>query len=318
MKLFKPIKKLMAPLLIALLLLSACTSEGAEDTTTASPTEADSSQSQTTAAQDIVPKCTAAISYCVEDRSLLYSKQGNMKIYPASLTKLLTAYVALQYVSPDAEFTVGSELDYVEKGSSLCLIKKNNILKLSDLLAGLLLVSGNDAAYTIAVGTARRADPKHNMSDAQAIKYFCGLMNDTAEKMGMVNSRFVNPDGWDNDDQYSTPTDLLILTENALKNETIRTILGEKERKVTFVAGGSITWKNHIKLIDSSSEYYCADFIGGKTGTTDGAGYSLIAAFERDGKTYITVVAGCKNDNERCSQTLELYTKTAPSLAVNQ
>lgn len=318
MKLFNRMKKLLAPLLIVLLLLSSCVAEKAEEITTASPSEAESSQTQTTAAQDIVPKCTAAVSYCIEDRSLLYSKQGNMRIYPASLTKLLTAYVALQYVSLDAEFTVGSEQDFVEKGSSLCLIKKNNVLKLSDLLAGLLLVSGNDAAYTIAVGTARRANPKRNMSDEQAVKYFCELMNDAARKMGMDNSRFVNPDGWDNDEQYSTPTDLLILTENALKNETIRGILGEKERKVTFVAGGSITWKNHIKMIDSSSEYYCADFIGGKTGTTDGAGYSLIAAFQRDGKTYITIVTGCKNDNERCSQTLELYNKTAPSLAVNQ
>ncbi len=318
MKVFKPTKKLMALLLIVSFLLSACTLEREESTTTALPTESESSQPQTTAAQDIVPGCAAAISYCVEDRSILYSKQANVRVYPASLTKLLTAYVALQYVSPDEELTVGSELNYVEKGSSLCLIEKNNVLKVSDLLAGLLLVSGNDAAYTIAVGTARRADPKSNMSDARAIKYFCSLMNDAAEKMGMVNSRFVNPDGWDNDGQYSTPADLLILTENALKNATIRAILAEKEIKATFIAGGSITWKNHIKLIDSSSEYYCADFIGGKTGTTDGAGYSLIAAFERDEKTYITVVTGCKDDNERCSQTLELYKKTASSSAENQ
>ena len=80
-----------------------------------------------------------------------------------------------------------------------------------------------------------------------------------------------------------------------------------KETKVTFAAGGSITWKNHIKLIDPKSPYYCKDFVGGKTGTTDSAGYCLISVFEKNSKEYIIIVTGCKDDNSRCAATLDLY-----------
>lgn len=223
------------------------------------------------------------------------------------MTKFLTACTALKYVKPDAKFTVGSEQDMVQPESSLCLIQKGNVLTLYDLLIGLLLMSGNDAAYTIAVGTARQLRPNDKLSDKQAIAYFCELMNQTAKEIGMTDSRFETPDGWDNKNQYTTTADLLTLTKYAIKNPSIKKIISIKETKVTFAAGGSITWKNHIKLIDPKSPYYCKDFVGGKTGTTDSAGYCLISVFEKNSKTYIIIVTGCKDDNARCAATLDLY-----------
>ncbi len=248
-----------------------------------------------------------ALTYCVDTDRFSQQKNIDKRIYPASMTKFLTACTALKYVKPDAKFTVGSEQDMVQPESSLCLIQKGNVLTLYDLLTGLLLMSGNDAAYTIAVGTARQLRPNDKLSDKQAIAYFCELMNQTAKEIGMTDSRFETPDGWDSKNQYTTTADLLTLTKYAIKNPSIKKIISIKETKVTFAAGGSITWKNHIKLIDPKSPYYCKDFVGGKTGTTDSAGYCLISVFEKNSKEYIIIVTGCKDDNSRCAATLDLY-----------
>ena len=89
--------------------------------------------------------------YNAQTMECLYSKASANHIYPASLTKILTACTALKYVSPDTVFTVGTEQSLVPKGSSLCLIQPGHRLKLCDLLTGMLMCSGNDAAYTVAV-----------------------------------------------------------------------------------------------------------------------------------------------------------------------
>lgn len=263
--------------------------------------------SSATALQTPVDQYKTALTYCVDTDRFSQQKNIDKRIYPASMTKFLTAYTALKYVKPETKLKVGSELDMVQPESSLCMIQKGNVLTLYDLLTGLLIMSGNDAAYTIAVGTARQLRPKDKLSDKQAVTYFCELMNKTAAEIGMADSHFETPDGWDNEKQYTTTADLLTLTKCAIKNQSIKKIISVTETKVTFAAGGSITWKNHIKLIDPKSPYYCKDYIGGKTGTTDSAGYCLISVFEKNGKTYIIIVTGCKDDNARCSATLDLY-----------
>lgn len=263
--------------------------------------------SSATALQTPVDQYKTALTYCVDTDRFSQQKNIDKRIYPASMTKFLTAYTALKYVKPETKLKVGSELDMVQPESSLCMIQKGNVLTLYDLLTGLLIMSGNDAAYTIAVGTARQLRPKDKLSDKQAVAYFCELMNKTAAEIGMADSHFETPDGWDNEKQYTTTADLLTLTKCAIKNQNIKKIISVKETKVTFAAGGSITWKNHIKLIDPKNPYYCKDYIGGKTGTTDSAGYCLISVFEKNGKTYIIIVTGCKDDNARCAATLDLY-----------
>lgn len=278
-------------------------------TATAAPTTALTTEPTdvTSTSKPVGDLYKTALTYCVENDSFSQQKNVDERIYPASMTKLLTAYTALKYIKPETKFKVGSELDMVQPESSLCLIQKGNVLTLRDLLTGLIITSGNDAAYTIAVGTARSLRPNDKLNDKQAVEYFCGLMNKTAAELGMTDSRFANPDGWDNESQYTTTRDLLTLTKVALKNPTIKDIIAVKEKHVTFSAGGSVTWKNHIKLIDPTSPYYCKDFIGGKTGTTDNAGYCLISVFQKSGKTYIIIVTGCKDDNSRCAATLDLY-----------
>lgn len=252
------------------------------------------------------PACKAASLGCIDSGELLYCDNISERIAPASLTKLLTASVALRYLSADTVITVGSEQSLVKSGSSLCLIQRGHRLKLYDLLTGMLMASGNDAAYTVAAATARAVRPDTYMSDKQAVEYFAELMNGFAAELGMESSHFVNPEGWDDDGQYTTVSDLMKLAAYAYSIPEIRNITGTYQKRVVFVSGENITWTNSNLLLDKSSSFYCADAAGMKTGTTPGAGNCLIAVFRRGGKTYLSAVTGCGTNNDRYELTKKL------------
>lgn len=242
---------------------------------------------------------------------ILYSQNANEHIAPASLTKLLTASVALNYISPDKVFTVGSERKLIPNGSSVCLILPGHRLKMYDLITGMLLASGNDAAYTVAVSTARELKPEAALSDIEAVEFFCGLMNEFAREIGMCDSHFTNPDGSDDLEQYTTALDMTTLAKYALSVPEIREIAGTYRKFVLFESGESITWTNSNKLLDPDSAFYSEYAVGMKTGTTDRAGSCLIAAFEKDGITYISVAAGLPTDLDRYKLTLKIFSEYA-------
>ncbi len=253
------------------------------------------------------PLCRSAALFCADTQTMLYADKIHEKTAPASITKLLTASTALHYLSPETVVTVGSELSLVHPNSSLCLIQQGHKLKLFDLLTGMLLPSGNDAAYTVAVTTARTVSRNTAMSDAEAVQYFCGLMNDFAKNIGMKNSHFASPEGWDSPDTYTTAADLVKLAEYAFSVPEIREITGTYQKKVYFVSGENITWTNTNNLINPNSVYYCSDAVGMKTGSTEDAGNCLIAAFVNNGKTYFSVVVGCANNTDRYELTRKIH-----------
>lgn len=263
----------------------------------------------TTTVTEIIP--AHAGLYMADTLMPLYQKGSDERIYPASLTKLLTACTALEYVSSDTVFTVGSELNLVKSGSSLCLISQGQSLTLYDLLTGMLMSSGNDAAYTIAVNVARIESGNADLSDTDAVAHFVGLMNDYAQYIGMKNSNFVNPEGWDDENQYTTVEDLAIISTYAIGNEEILEIVSCYSKYVVFESGQSITWNSTNALLNPEGQYYCADAIGLKTGTTANAGKCLIAVFENQGKRYIAISAMCASEEQRFGSVLELYAMVA-------
>ena len=252
------------------------------------------------------PYCKAAVLKCLDGKQIMYMDNIDDKTAPASLTKLLTASVALNYLDKNTLITVGTELELVQPYSSLCLIQQGHRLKLYDLLTGMLMASGNDAAYTVAVNTARAVKGDASMSDEDAVTYFTGLMNDYAAKIGMKNSHFVNPEGWDDDSQYTTVSDLLTLAEYAYSVPEIREITGVQSKTVTFDSGEIADWVNSNCLLDTGSDYYMAEAKGMKTGTTLAAGNCLIGVFVVKGKTYISVVVGCNEHEDRYELTKKL------------
>lgn len=254
-------------------------------------------------------KIPYGILFDTVNRKILFSANADEKIYPASIVKILTACTALKYVPADTVFTVGTEQEFVNSDSSLCLIQSGQKLTLYDLICGMLLASGNDAAYTVAVNTARLVYKNQALSDEQAVEAFCRLMNDLAAHIGMKDSRFANPDGRDDEGQYTTVNDLLKLTIYASANDTVSSIAACEEKHVVFASGQNITWENTNKLLDKNSEYYLPYATGMKTGSTENAGKCLIATANKRGKKYIAVVMGCETEEQRYSSALRLLNK---------
>lgn len=284
------------------------TRETSVTTTTEKPetTTASTTQASTTIQQPSTVSAPYAGLYRADSLECIYEKSADSYIHPASMTKVLTACTALHYISPDTVYTVGSEQNLVPKGSSLCLIKAGHRLKLRDLLTGMLMCSGNDAAYTVAVNVARDVSGDRSMSDTDAVAYFVQLMNDYAIQIGASNSHFATPDGWDHAQQHTTIYDLARISAHAMQMEEIRNIASSRSKYVVFASGENITWTNTNALLQPDSSYYLPDAIGLKTGTTPLAGNCLIAVINRNGTDYIAIVAGCQSNTGRYEAIHEL------------
>jgi len=250
--------------------------------------------------------------YDLSTMTALHEKAADERMASASMSKIVTAITALRYVSPDTVFTVGTELQLVKPNASISFIARGHRLTLYQLLMGMLLPSGCDASYTIAVNVARIVSEDPAMSDQAAVEYFCGLMNDLAVELGAVSSHFVNPDGWDDAEHYTTVQDMAVFAAHAMEYDTIREIVSTPEKWVMFVSGENITWRNSNALLHAESAYYHPGALGMKTGTTDAAGNCLLSVIEENGKAYIIVVSGSPTRNGRYEDTLKLLELVAP------
>lgn len=303
-------------------LLTACGSvepieQESQPTVISVPAESSSSVTSTILEPAVIPEpepvrppdplCTAYALYCIEDDELLDSYEIDKRLAPASLTKMLTASVVLKYLDPYDLVTVGSELEFVHEDSSLCWIEEGDVVSVLGLLYGLLLPSGNDAAYTFAVNTARSVSGDPDLNDRHAVAYFCRLMNHMASELGMNDSHFADPDGWDDANHYTTVSDLIKLAKYSLTVPLIREIIAAPDVLVEFVEGTDAHWFNGNLLLWEESRYYNEYATGMKTGATDDAGYCMIAVFEKNGKTYLDIVMGSEEIEDRYEKIAQLF-----------
>ncbi len=237
--------------------------------------------------------------YEADSLKAYYTESADQPIYPASLTKLVTSLTALKYCPPDMLCRAGDELNLVQPHSSMMWLQTGMKLTLEQLIYGMMLPSGNDAAYTAAVNVARSIKGNENLSAAEAVEYFCGLMNDYCKEIGAVNSHFVNPEGWDDQRQYTTVADLAIIASCVMENEVISKIAATPEIKFVIESGETFLLSNSNLLIHAENELYNSVFTGLKTGTTDFAGACLVATAKIDTEDYILIVAGCKDNISR-------------------
>lgn len=237
------------------------------------------------------------------------SGQEDDKVYPASITKLFTAYVAMQYLQPDTVYIAGDVLDLVAWGSSVAKIEKGDKLTGLQLIAAMLLPSGNDAAYILAseAGWVIADDP--SLSAAAAVQVFVEKMNSLAKELGMTGTNFVNPDGIHDENHYTTFHDLVILGRICLENTTIMRNAGTTKEEIVL-HGETIEWKNTNALVDPESPYYCPHATGLKTGQTPDAGSCLLSSFRKSGRFYLIGVFGCPEENDRFDDTLQLFNQT--------
>ena len=171
----------------------------------------------------------------------------------------------------------------------------------------MLLSSGCDAAYTIAAAAARAAFPAMAMQAREAVDCFVSLMNDYARSViGMKNSRFQNPDGWDDNRQYADTDDLIKLGVHAIGIPEIKAVTRLPEKVSDIVSGEHLVWLTTNRLLVEDSPYYCPEAVGLKTGYTDLAGTHFLGAFECSGKTYISFVSCADINQDKFALTLQI------------
>ncbi len=227
----------------------------------------------------------------VTDGKVLYRKNADVKRYPASMTKLLTALVAVENTpSPDTPITVGQEVHLIDPQSTRAHLTVGTRLTLEHLLYAMLLPSGNDAAYVLAVQVGRMMADDQALEQRAAVRLFADKMNEKAAALGCTGSHFVNPDGIHDDNHYTTADDMLKIAAAALQNHTIATVTAATELNDKLLSGQTVNWRNGNRLMHQEDAYYYEGAVGLKTGFTDQAGYCLAAAATREGRTAIAVV----------------------------
>lgn len=283
--------------------------EAATQPPTEAPTQPTLAESSSGSENDPGPYITASEAFVYDWGSgeLLYQEGGmDDTIYPASITKLFTAYVALQYLSEDTVVTCGEELWYVDPDSSLAEICYGNRLTVDMLVEGMLLPSGNDAAYALAAAAGRVIAGDPELHPESAVDVFVEEMNFQAAANGMSGTHFSAPDGIHWDDHYTTMRDLITVAKLALSEPSILNYSQRSYDEVYYESGEYAYWVNTNKIINPDSYYYHPNCVGLKTGHTSYAGYCLLSAFWIDGRYVIVGVFGCPEYDSRFDDTLTL------------
>ncbi|MBK5240134.1 D-alanyl-D-alanine carboxypeptidase family protein [Clostridium sp.] len=227
----------------------------------------------------------AAVSVDLETNEIIYTKNIDNKMYPASITKLITAlllaenmkitdnltYTALAKAQPP--FTYNANLHPVAVGDTMSA---------DNVMDALLLFSGNDIAYMISDNVGKTTPE------------FIKMMNKKAVSLGMTGSHFVTPNGLDDmtDEHYTTAYDITLLGKAAYNNEWVKKSMAKKTSTVKFSNGPEAPIENRNKLLGIDGN------VGGKTGLTDKAGRCLVSIYERDGRKIIGVVMKSEDDDK--------------------
>lgn len=220
----------------------------------------------------------------ISTNETLYAKNIHERKNPASLTKVMTAYVALKYGHLTDTLTASENVRIKESGAQLLGLAQGDKMTLEQALNVLMIYSANDVAVMIAEYISGNVDS------------FCALMNDEAKKLGATNTNFTNPNGLTDDNHYTTAYDLYLIFNAALGNDEFVKIISTNEYKSTYTDQAG-----NVKNIDitNTNGYLKGDYsapenvtvIGGKTGTTNAAGSCLILLSNSTaGDSYVSIV----------------------------
>ncbi len=234
------------------------------------------------------PKINArsAIIYDRTTKEIIWGKNETDKRAMASTTKIMTAIVVLENSNLSDVVTISKKA--AGTGGSRLKISAGDKITVKDLLYGLMLRSGNDAAVALAEYVGNN------------LEGFASLMNKKAEELGLNNTHFVTPHGLDNENHYTTSYELAVLTDYALENETFRQIVNTKIATITInESSRNIYNTNELLGILSGVD-------GIKTGFTNNAGRCLVTSCTRDKNQIITVVLGCDTKKQRTQDSTKL------------
>lgn len=231
-----------------------------------------------------------AILVRLDDNTILMQKKSEEKIYPASLTKIMTSIVAIENL-PDLQGKIKLSNSMFQKlykaDASMAGFQPNEEVKAIDLLYGVMLPSGAECCIGIA----------DNIAGSE--QKFVKKMNKKAETLGMSNTHFANSTGLQDEEHYTTVKDLSILLSYALQNSTFRDIFTTSRYSTssTNKHPNGITFNSTMFKSIENPAINGGKILGGKTGYTDEAGLCLASLAQKDGKEYVLVTAGAKGDH---------------------
>ena len=227
--------------------------------------------------------CKKAIVMDLDSGNVLYSKDAFEKVYPASTTKILTAILTIENLDINKSIVVSENaVKSTPEYSSVMGVKAGELFTVKELLYGLMLPSGNDAAIVLAEAVSGTEEK------------FVELMNEKAKEIGCLNTHFTNPHGFHDDNHYTTAYDMALITKYALKNKDFREIIETKsiEIKATNMTNTARKFVNTNKLVNKDYEgtYYYEYATAGKTGFTDEARGTLVTYGKKDDKNVLIAV----------------------------
>ncbi len=230
----------------------------------------------------------------LETETVLYSKAENARMFPASMTKIMTALVVLQECKNLKEETITvtsmSMFDYIIKDRGVHMaLKSGETFTVFDLLAGLMIESFCDVADLLA----------EHFGDGE-ISRFIQKMNDTAKKMGLKNTHFENAHGLHHPNHYSSPRDMAIILREAMKYDAFREIISLRDYSIPATQKTAERKLNYtVRSYNEGAKYYLPCYVGGKSGFTNEAGRCLATYSEQDGMSCVSVLIGANLDGNK-------------------
>ncbi len=250
--------------------------------------------------EDEIPNINAVSAIMVDQKTgrVLFEKNADEKLFPASMTKVLTSLLSIEYIKPDEVVKVGTEINYVPWDSSLAGLEVGQSISGKNLIRGLIIPSGNEAANTVAYEVVKRKTGNTNISYSEAELQFAEIMNERAKSLGATNTNFVTPSGYHDPNHYTTARDMALIANAAMKNEVIKEVASE----ISF-NGMSVEqnvspdmklvqhkWYTHNQIINPTNPYYYKYATGLKTGFTDDAGECLVGTASYNNMDLLVVI----------------------------
>ena len=232
----------------------------------------------------------AAILFDAKTKEVLFYKNPIEAVFPASTAKLLTSLVTLDWCNETEEVTIGEEINMIASDSSQASIKVGQVLTIRNILEGMLLPSGNDAAYAAAAYVGKKSLQNIDATDDDGILEFTRLMNIKAKSLGVKNSVFKTPDGYDALGQYTTAYDMGLIGLAARENQVILEISQKSRSRNVFPSGEDITWENTNSLINKDKAKFYSKATGLKTGSSTMAGRCLVASASDNNREVLCVI----------------------------
>lgn len=245
-------------------------------------------------------QASAAGLFDVNGLNTLYAKNVHDRLYPASLTKIMTALVALKYGSPETMLTASANVTNLESGAQVCGLKEGDQMTLDQALHVLLINSANDAGVLIAEGLC------------DSMEEFAEKMNQEALALGATNTHFTNPHGLSDEEHYTTVYDMYLIANAAMQYDRFNEIIHMPEYSTVYYdkngSSKELTVKNTNRYLQGTAEIPSGiTVLGGKTGTTSAAGHCLVLiSRDTSGNPYISVIMRSESGDAMYSEMTEL------------